>query len=398
MNKTAAVLGIISGLLGIIAALFTVIFGGAASAMGAQNAETMINLGWGGVAFSFLAIVFGALVFSKPGVGGWGLILVSLFGAVLGGTFVAACMTLALLGGLIAVVSARSKPRANPLKHSEMMSGRVTPQVSKYKSIIKWSGISLVVTLAFLILIGVDSKNGHTSAGDAQRKVETSPLAKLETEPASDLQATGKLAEIFQFGGDATDVQRENAEAATKGKVIDWQLRVFEVKRKGENYQIVTESSTANLFTGPATASTRITLTPRNQDERTYIEALKTGDKLRIKGRIKGVTLRSLNIEPAVLWAAAPIATPVPTPAPPSASEAKTDSLTQLDTLRERYLTQCVRTTMNNAIKLGGMEKLEAAKFATESCKESGQEFVKCAENERSTFDSCYQASTLTAE
>ena len=121
MNKTAAALGIISGLLGIIAAVFTVIFGGAASAMGAQNADTMINLGWGGVVFSFLAIAFGALTFSKPRLGGWGLIAASLFGAVLGGTFVAACMTLALLGGILAIVSARgSRPSTSPTGHEVM--------------------------------------------------------------------------------------------------------------------------------------------------------------------------------------------------------------------------------------------------------------------------------------
>ena len=247
---------------------------------------------------------------------------------------------------------------------------------------------------SLFLLIGVGSKTSNTSADKNKSQFETSPLARLEAETASDLKATGKLAEIFQFGGDATDVQRENAEAAIKGQVVDWQLRVFEVKRKGDKYQIVTESSLANLFTGPATASTRIILTPRDQSERTIIEALKTGDKLRIKGRIKGVTMRSLDIEPAVLWAATPTATPIP----PLAVEGKTDNTARLDALKERYLTQCVRTTMNNAIKLGGMEKLEAAKFATESCKESGQEFIKCASNEGSTYDSCYQASTPTAE
>lgn len=394
MNKTAAALGIISGLLGIIAAVFTVIFGGAASAMGAQNADTMINLGWGGVVFSFLAIAFGALTFSKPRLGGWGLIAASLFGAVLGGTFVAACMTLALLGGILAIVSARGVHPTALLTGQEVMGQLTVTESKKGKGVAWWVGGSVAVMTTLFLLIGVGSKTSNTSADKNKSQFETSPLARLEAETASDLKATGKLAEIFQFGGDATDVQRENAEAAIKGQVVDWQLRVFEVKRKGDKYQIVTESSLANLFTGPATASTRIILTPRDQSERTIIEALKTGDKLRIKGRIKGVTMRSLDIEPAVLWAATPTATPIP----PLAVEGKTDNTARLDALKERYLTQCVRTTMNNAIKLGGMEKLEAAKFATESCKESGQEFIKCASNEGSTYDSCYQASTPTAE
>ena len=137
MNKTAAALGIISGLLGIIAAVFTVIFGGAASAMGAQNADTMINLGWGGVVFSFLAIAFGALTFSKLRLGGWGLIAASLFGAVLGGTFVAACMTLALLGGILAIVSARGvRPTALLTGQEVMGQPSVTGSKKKAKTLL----------------------------------------------------------------------------------------------------------------------------------------------------------------------------------------------------------------------------------------------------------------------
>ena len=352
--------------------------------MGEHNANTLINLGWGGVCFSFLSIVFGALAFSKPRIGGWGLVVVSLCGAVLGGTFVAACLTLALLGGILAIVSAASRAHA-------------TPQPKNGRRAAWWVGGIVVVMVTLSVLIGVSSKNNNnsSSSGDkAQRQSDSNPVAQLEAEPASDLQATGKLAEIFQFGGNATDVQRENAEAAIKGKVIDWQLRVFEVKRKGDNYQVITETSLAKLFTGPATAATRITLTPRDADERTTIEALKTGDQLRIKGRIKGVTLRSLNIEPAVLWTPPPSAKPVP----PSAPVAKTDNEFRLDALQERYLTQCVGSTMQNAINFGGMEKLEAAKFAVESCKESSPTFRKCASAASSTFASCYEISNLSAE
>jgi hypothetical protein len=397
MNKTAAVLGIIAGLLGIIAALFTAFFGGVASAMGAHNANTLINLGWGGVFFSGLTIVFGALAFSKPRFGGWGLVVASLLGAVLGGTFVAACLTLALLGGILAIASAPSMLRATPHTSHDLVHQTGMPQPQKNKSSAWWvSGTAAVIVVLF-VLIGVSSKNDNsTSADKAKRQSDTSPLALLEAEPISDLKA-GKLAEIFQLGGNATDVQRENVEAAIKGKVVDWQLRVFEVKRKGENYHIITESTIADLLTGPATASTRITLTPRNLEERTTIEALKTGDSLRIKGRIKGVTLRSLNIEPAVLWTATSTADNA-TPVSPEAPVAKTDNELLLETLKERYLTQCVRTTMQNAIKLGGMEKSEAAVFATESCKKSSQAFVECASALGSNYDSCYQISNPTEE
>ena len=62
------------------------------------------------MAFSFLAIIFGAIAIGSTGrTAGVLLTICALAGAVLGGSLVAICMTLALVGGILAMIG-RKKP------------------------------------------------------------------------------------------------------------------------------------------------------------------------------------------------------------------------------------------------------------------------------------------------
>lgn len=53
-------------------------------------------------------IVFAAVAITKPSVGSFGLLVMSAVGAVVGGTFVAICLVLAWLGGVLAAIGVRS--------------------------------------------------------------------------------------------------------------------------------------------------------------------------------------------------------------------------------------------------------------------------------------------------
>jgi len=113
MKKAGGIIGLVAGVFGVIAAVFTLFVGGVCGALEAEGAGTVIGLGWGGLAFSFLAIVFGAVaIWTKSMVPGILLILCAVAGAILGGTIVAITMILALIGGILAVVGARSESKA----------------------------------------------------------------------------------------------------------------------------------------------------------------------------------------------------------------------------------------------------------------------------------------------
>lgn len=107
MQKAGGIIALISGIFGTLAALITLLVGGVAKSFSAHDADLVVLLGFGGLAFAFLTIILGAVAMNSasrtPGVL---LIISAIGGAILGGTLVAVCMVLALAGGILAVAGA----------------------------------------------------------------------------------------------------------------------------------------------------------------------------------------------------------------------------------------------------------------------------------------------------
>lgn len=103
MQKAGGIIALVAGIFGVFAAIFTLLVGGLGAGLEAENASTVIGLGWGGVGFSFLTIVLGAVTLgAKSRIPGILLMICAVAGAILGGTIVAVFMVLAFIGGLIA--------------------------------------------------------------------------------------------------------------------------------------------------------------------------------------------------------------------------------------------------------------------------------------------------------
>ena len=110
MKKAGGIIALVAGIFGVGAAIFTLFVGGIGSALEAEGASTVVGLGWGGVAFSFLTIVLGAVAIGAKGrIPGVLLILCAIGGAILGGTVVAIFMVLAAIGGILALVAGREQ-------------------------------------------------------------------------------------------------------------------------------------------------------------------------------------------------------------------------------------------------------------------------------------------------
>jgi hypothetical protein len=108
MKIAGGIIALIAGIFGVFAAGATLLVGGMGGAFKAHGASTVVGLGWGGVIFSFIVIILGAIAIAakskKPGIL---LIISSIAGAILGGTLVAVFMVLSLIGGILAVVGAK---------------------------------------------------------------------------------------------------------------------------------------------------------------------------------------------------------------------------------------------------------------------------------------------------
>lgn len=287
MSKAGGILGIIGGVFGIVAAVATLFMGGLGAALEADGAKQVIGFGWGGILFSLASIVFGAVAFARPKGAGIGLIVTSLAGVVLGGTFVAVCMVLSLVGGILAVAGRKKTAETVPV----IAGAASTPKAGKWKRLAVGIVASLVVLIVVLAVIGA---NRPGTTGNIETTAKRDPLDALATDVPAQIAPGGTLAALFALGTNNTDVQREAGLAAIKGKLVAWTLPVYEVKRNGDSYKIQTSPSRAAI-------GTFITVTPRSDEDRRFIEALTTGQTVAFRGIVKDVFMRSLVIAPAIL-------------------------------------------------------------------------------------------------
>ena len=120
MQKTAGIIALIGGILGFFAAVFTLFAGGLVSGLENMGSETdksassaIIQFGWLGIVCAFGTIIFGALTMStKKIIIPIILLLLSIVGGIFGGTSVAVCMVLCVVGGILGIIGVRSGNKA----------------------------------------------------------------------------------------------------------------------------------------------------------------------------------------------------------------------------------------------------------------------------------------------
>jgi len=154
-------------------------------------------------------------------------------------------------------------------------------------------GMFLKIIIGIIVLAILGAVFGPSKEEKAQQL--TSQLDAIASAQSENISSTGEISEIFTLGGDHTDIQRDNAKKEIIGKIVQWSLPVYEVKKRKDNiYRVQTKSGTRYV-------GAFITLHARNSEEITYIEGLKTGNMISFKGKITGTTMRNIDIEPAIL-------------------------------------------------------------------------------------------------
>ena len=138
--------------------------------------------------------------------------------------------------------------------------------------------------------------------------------------------SAAELVPIFKMGGKSTDVQRQAKEQEIKGKIVEWSgLKVYEVGKHGEACYKIQTSSTDDAL------STFVHTCPGDDATKAAIVALKTGDRIDVKGLVDDVTvLRSVDIDPALVsvhvGGAQPASSAPPTPTPAASNSATAPS------------------------------------------------------------------------
>lgn len=184
-----------------------------------------------------------------------------------------------------------------------------------------------------IILIFSSCKKIEKEIEKSQQDLFLEKVNALENSLTSDIDAS-TLCPIFKLGSDNTDLQRERVVKEIKEKTVIWELQVYEVKSttKSNIYRIQTgectpksESKTVNqldemgeeflkafrnelgLNSGGNNITNRnvatfIELFAKNEDDIRKINLLKTGDWIKVRGKITGTSFRSIELNPAIFW------------------------------------------------------------------------------------------------
>jgi len=151
--------------------------------------------------------------------------------------------------------------------------------------------------IILIIVLGVIGTLLQPSSEEKAKKLQET-MSSLEQAEVSDLKASGKLGEMFNLGSKHTDIQREESEAYIKGKVVEWSLRVYEVSKHEDYYRVQTQTE---MMSTPKVVSAFVNIYPRNESELAKVKTLKTDDIVTFKGIITGVSMRSINVSPAII-------------------------------------------------------------------------------------------------
>ncbi|MDO8812388.1 MAG: TM2 domain-containing protein [Gallionella sp.] len=172
-------------------------------------------------------------------------------------------------------------------------------------------GMVLIFPFVFIMGIFMGIYNGYKERhpGANSTTAQSDKFSELAAATPAQISPIGELAAMFNLMSENTDLQRENKFKEIKGKIVEWTLPVYEVKKDGSVYEVQTDpEQTVGAF---------VYVTPRNDQDKVIIEGLKTGSRISFKGVISDVTMRHLEIKPAILFqpgSAKPVAIEAPQP------------------------------------------------------------------------------------
>ena len=117
---------------------------------------------------------------------------------------------------------------------------------------------------------------------------------KIITEAAVDRINSAELATVFKNKKSPNDPGTQNKIREITGKIVQWDLEVFVSTKSVNCYQVVTKP-TADA------PGTLLKVYPRNNQDMKYLETIKPGYRITIKGKVAGFQQGRIKIDPAVI-------------------------------------------------------------------------------------------------
>jgi len=138
-----------------------------------------------------------------------------------------------------------------------------------------------IIGLLVLGLFGSLAIPTNSNFEKKREKIASAPIDKVNFR---------ELAKMLGNIGTDSEILNKKIE----GKIVELQLQVFVANYMSDYYKIVTIPS-------DGIPGTLLTLYPKDEKELEYLNSLKSGQTINIKGQIKGTYLKRIKIDPAFL-------------------------------------------------------------------------------------------------
>jgi hypothetical protein len=117
---------------------------------------------------------------------------------------------------------------------------------------------------------------------------------KIVLTASADRVNPAELAALFNDSKIRTSPEAQRRAREIKGKIVQWDLEVFAVTNSAECYQVLTKSDTS-------VPGTLTTVYPQDSQQQSYLDGIKPGSVIRIKGKIAGIQNGRVKINPALI-------------------------------------------------------------------------------------------------
>lgn len=145
--------------------------------------------------------------------------------------------------------------------------------------------LNLIIGIGILAIIGAFAIPKPKGSKNYLQMFADAPVDQIES---------AEIAKIFTSRNKNMNNSIESRGIKITGKIVQWELEVFVVTRSSDYYKIVTTPT----FDAPGTL---LTLYPQNNQQTIYLDNIRPGNKIKIKGKISGTQQGRIKINPAVI-------------------------------------------------------------------------------------------------
>lgn len=117
---------------------------------------------------------------------------------------------------------------------------------------------------------------------------------KIISEASVDQINAAELAAVLGSKKSQNDPGTQNKAKEITGKIVQWDLEVFVSTKTADYYQIVTKSTAG-------TPGTLLKVYPQDSQQKNYLESIKPGNTIKVKGKISGFQQGRIKLDPAVI-------------------------------------------------------------------------------------------------